>query len=62
MEQKKVFISYSSKDGSLADEVRTVLESNGIACWMAPGAILPGQDYASCIPAATQRDGSFVLR
>lgn len=47
-----VFISYSSKDSVIADEICCLLEDNGIACWIAPRDIPTGQKYASVISAA----------
>ena len=44
-----VFISYSSKDRGTADAVCHLLESRGIACWMAPRDILPGANWAESI-------------
>lgn len=44
-----VFISYSSKDKSSADAMVSVLEQQGIRCWVAPRDIRPGEDYAEAI-------------
>ncbi len=56
-----VFISYSSKDMALADQLRAVLEENGIECWIAPRDIAPGMDYGEAIPVAIQKSKVFVL-
>lgn len=37
-----VFISYSSKDKSVADAVCHVLEENKIACWISPRDVIAG--------------------
>ena len=44
-----VFLSHSSKDKAVADQLCTVLETNGIRCWIAPRDILPGQDWSEAI-------------
>lgn len=40
------FISYSSKNKSLADSMRQLLNKNNIASWMAPYDIPAGSKYA----------------
>ena len=47
-----VFISYSSKDKAQAECVRSVLQANGVVCWMAPESIPYGSDYMKEIPNA----------
>lgn len=44
-----VFISYSSKDKAIADDVCSALENSGIKCWIAPRNIQPGAPYARAI-------------
>ncbi|HLK57136.1 MAG TPA: tetratricopeptide repeat protein [Chthonomonadaceae bacterium] len=44
-----VFLSHSSKDKAVADQVCAMLEANGIRCWIAPRDILPGQDWSEAI-------------
>lgn len=61
MEQKFVFISYSSKEYSEATKVCIHLEANGIKCWMAPRNIQPGESYASQIVKAIQNCSALVL-
>ena len=46
-----VFISYSSVDRTAADTVCSILEQNGIGCWIAPRDITPGLDFAEAIIA-----------
>ncbi len=46
------FISYSSKNQSLADAMNKILKDNGISTWMAPGDIPIGEKYASVINQA----------
>ena len=42
-----VFISYASKDITVADKVCSYLESVGHLCWIAPRNIEPSNDYAA---------------
>jgi len=56
-----VFISYSTKDQNQAETVRSVLENNGISCWMAPRDIPTGSNYTKEIPIAIRDCQVFVL-
>lgn len=56
-----VFISYSSKEMTTADTVRSILEKNGIVCWMAPRDIPGGSNYTKEIPVAIRSCQVFVL-
>lgn len=56
-----VFISYSTQDQFDADLVKRILESNEIICWMAPGSIPPGSNYAREIPNAIRNAKIFLL-
>lgn len=56
-----VFISYSSLDKNNADTVCSVLEQNGISCWMAPRDITPGLDFAEAIIDGIKSSKVFVL-
>ena len=58
---KEVFISYSSVDFSQADTLRSVLEKNGLSCWMAPRDIPGGSNYTKEIPIAIRNCKVFVL-
>lgn len=58
---KEVFISYSSVDLAQATTVRTVLEKNGLSCWMAPRDIPGGSNYTKEIPIAIRNCKVFVL-
>lgn len=42
-----VFISYSSKDKTVADAICHVLEQKGLTCWIAPRDVQPGARYAA---------------
>ena len=44
-----IFISYSTKDKDIADDVCCALENSGIKCWIAPRNIQPGAPYARAI-------------
>ena len=61
MGEKQVFISYKSEEFDEANWVKTVLETNGISCWMAPMCITGGSSYAVEIPQAIRNCKVFVL-
>jgi adenylate cyclase len=44
-----VFISYASRDKAVADAVCLALEQAGVACWIAPRNVVPGESYAGAI-------------
>ena len=46
---RQVFISYASPDQAAANTIREVLETRGLACWIAPRDIEPGLDWADAI-------------
>ena len=41
-----IFISYSSLDQEIAENVCSHLEKNGLSCWIAPRNVRPGENYA----------------
>ena len=45
----EVFISYSSKDKTVADAACSVLENKGIRCWVAPRDIVAGVEWGGAI-------------
>ena len=59
--KKDVFISYSSKDFDKVNNVKSILEVNGISCWMAPQCIPTGSSYAKEIPVAIRNCRVFLL-
>lgn len=61
MASKDVFISYKAEEIEEASWVKSVLESNGISCWMAPSCIPGGSSYAVEIPQAIKQVKVFVL-
>ncbi len=56
-----VFVSCSTKDRSGALQIRKLLESAGIKCWMAPRDIPPGSNYAYVIERAISNCALFLL-
>ena len=56
-----VFISYASKDKTVADAVCARLESAGIRCWIAPRDVLAGTPYGVAIIEAIQTAKVMVL-
>lgn len=56
-----VFISYSSKDKTIADAVCAVMERNNIRCWIAPRDIMPGPDWAQSIIRGINGARVFLL-
>jgi len=57
----QVFISYSSKDADIATRVCEYLESNEIACWIAPRNVDAGSNYATQIVSAIKNCDILVL-
>jgi hypothetical protein len=56
-----VFISYSSEDKSTADAACSILESQGLRCWIAPRDILPGSEWTESILDAITQSKAMVL-
>ncbi len=56
-----IFISYSSKNKTIADAVCHTLEEHRLKCWMAPRDILPGSNYAEELIKAIDESKLFVL-
>lgn len=61
MTKRDIFISYKTEDFETASWVRSVLETNGVSCWMAPADIPGGSSYAVEIPLAIQGCVVFVV-
>ncbi len=57
----EVFISYSSKDFSVAEAVRKRLESSAVSCWIAPRDARPGEEWTGEIYNAINRCKVFLL-
>ncbi len=56
-----VFISYSSKDKTVADAICASLEAENIRCWIAPRDVLPGTEWAAAIMGALDSCRVMVL-
>ena len=56
-----VFISYSNKDKNAADAVCSIMEQNGIRCWIAPRDITPGLPFAEAIIDGIKGSKVFIL-
>lgn len=56
-----IFISYASADAETANAVVTRLESEGLACWIAPRDVTPGALYADEIVRAINNCSLVVL-
>jgi formylglycine-generating enzyme required for sulfatase activity len=56
-----VFISYSSKDKTIADAACAKLESRNIRCWIAPRDVLAGKPFATSLLNAIRASRVFVL-
>lgn len=61
MQEYDLFISYSSKELDIAEEIKAILEKNGIHCWMAPSSIPIGADYAFEIPKGILNSKAFLI-
>ena len=56
-----VFISYSSKDGAVAERLCMQLEQRGISCWIAPRNIIAGDEWATAITTAIGAAKVFLI-
>ena len=56
-----VFISYASHDAPIAQELCAALEQGGVACWLAPRNVRPGDFYADSIVQAINGCALLVL-
>ena len=56
-----VFISYSNVDTTAGETVCSILEQNGIRCWIAPRDITPGLDFAEAIIDGIKSSKMFIL-
>jgi hypothetical protein len=56
-----VFISYSSKDKTIAGAVLIALEHANLKCWIAPRDIQPGIEYAESIENAMRDSRVMIL-
>ncbi len=58
---RSVFISHASKNLKVADEIRDILETRGVSCWIAPRDIPPGQQYGKSIIDGISNSSVFLL-
>jgi hypothetical protein len=56
-----VFVSYSSKDKTVADAIVAALENNHIRCWYAPRDIKSGEDWGKAITTAIEASRVFLV-
>ena len=56
-----IFISYSSKNKTIADTICHYFESKGIRCWYAPRDIGPGEVWTDAIMQAIENAKCFLL-
>lgn len=56
-----IFISHSSIDGKVAEGLCSVLENNGIGCFLAPRDIRSGHEYAEEIIYGIDRADAMIL-
>lgn len=56
-----VFISHASKNFKVADNIRDILETRGVSCWIAPRDIQPGQQYGTSIIDGISKSSVFLL-
>jgi len=56
-----VFISHASQDAATASSLCAALESAGVACWIAPRDVRPGEAYAAAIVNAINSARMLLL-
>jgi tetratricopeptide (TPR) repeat protein len=56
-----VFLSYSSKDKTIADAAVAVLEQRGLRCWVAPRNIVAGKEWGESIIEGLESSALMVL-
>jgi len=61
MQNFDIFISYSSKDRPIANQLVTQIEKAGFACWIAPRNIEGGAEYSEVIEKAILHCKIFLL-
>ncbi len=58
---KVVFISHSSADNNISEQMYNALESRGVGCWMDRFDIVPGIPYARAIMNGIEKCDAFVV-
>jgi hypothetical protein len=56
-----VFVSHSSDNRELANELAAFLEARGIRIWIAPRDVRPGMDYSEQLQLAIESCAAFVV-
>jgi TIR domain-containing protein len=57
----QIFISYSSKDGQIAQAICTALERAGIGCWIVPRDIVSSSEWGASIVAIQSSKAVLVV-
>lgn len=57
----RIFISYSTKDTSIANKVVEYVEAHGYPCWIAPRNITPGKDYTDLLNDSLKGCSALIL-
>jgi hypothetical protein len=57
----QAFVSYASEDQAIAQDVAAALKANGVAVWIAPDSILPGQVYNEAIVAGIRASEALCV-
>jgi TIR domain len=62
VKSKAAFLSHSSEDHKLAEELCASLEARGLACWIAPRDIATGQPWAlGCLQGVAESSSLLLL-
>lgn len=56
-----IFISHSSRDAEAAGKIAHALERSGERCWMAPGSLMPGEQWAGAIVRAIEQSRAVLV-
>lgn len=57
----QAFLSHSSRDRPIVQQICNGLESRGLRCWMAPRDLRPGINYGASIVDAINQSNALVL-
>jgi hypothetical protein len=60
VDSEHIFLSYSTTDRPLADDLLRRLESKNLRVWMAPRDVRPGSDYSESIQDAIETSAAVV--
>ena len=61
IDRRDVFLSHSSADHTVAIDVVSQLEAQGVSCWVAPRDVPPGTTYAAALYYALEAAPVFVV-